>query len=118
MVQLQYKNENHESLYKALMTKLNITDRYGITFCYLASATYKFDLLNYVCCGNVHGDEIIKMMMPFSKSEQMLITLALHFYNYYYKCKFSIDDLFTNLDKDNKMIVLNALKLKYLNYCK
>ena len=116
-VGVYFKSDYHEETAIKLMNlfgfkSLEDNREYG-AFCYVATATYKFeDLKNVVDPEGIDLDAIEQMMLVYSPSEMALIRFGLQLFNERID-DITIPELMSSLDRDNKIIVLEAIKFRF-----
>lgn len=113
-----FKSDYHEEIANKLMKLCGferLEDNKGFgSFCYVASATYKLnDLEEVVGEDGIDLDTLEQKMLVYSPSEMSMIRFGLQLFNE------SIDDItipevFSSLDEENKKVVLEAIKFRFL----
>lgn len=113
-----FKSDYHEEIANKLMKlcgfeRLEDNKEFG-SFCYVASATYKLNNLEEVVGEDgIDLDTLEQKMLVYSTSEMSMIRFGLQLFNE------SIDDItipevFSSLDEENKKVVLEAIKFRFL----
>ncbi|KAA6446974.1 hypothetical protein [Bacillus swezeyi] len=114
---MYFKCDYHEETAIKLMNQLGfkrIEDNreYG-SFCYLASATYKYEGLKKVVDEEgIDLDTLEQQMLVYSPSEMAMIRFGLQLFNSNID-DITIPDLMMSLDDENCQVVLSAIKFRF-----
>jgi hypothetical protein len=110
---LWFKSDKHRQLFVDLDAKMDHPKGMDVLSCiYVLSAIGKSAVKNYVADFDVIAlDELFEDAKPWSSSEKSLLKLAAHLFNSIWPA--NIDEVFYNLDYNNKRIALKAIQMRY-----
>lgn len=112
-----FKSDYHEETARELMKrfgfeKLEDDREYG-TFCYVTTATYKYEDLKKVADPEgLDLDKLQQIMLVYSSTEMSMIRFGLQLFNANID-DITIPDVMSGLDDENKRVVIEALKFRY-----
>lgn len=114
---MYFKSDYHEETALKLMNlcgfkRLEDDREYG-SFCYVTTATYKFNDLQEVASEEgIDLDTLEQKMLVYSPSEMDIIRFGLQLFNANLD-DITIPQVFSSLDEENKKVVLEAIKFRY-----
>lgn len=114
---MYFKDDYHKKTALELMNLFGFDnleeDKELGSFCYVASATYKFeDLQSVISPEGLDLDTLEQMILVYSPSEMSMIRFALQLFNQNID-DITIPEVFSSLDEENKKVVLDAIKFKF-----
>jgi hypothetical protein len=110
---LWFKNDRHRQLFVDLNDKMDHPKGMDSLACiYVLSAIGKDSVRKYIVeSDRIAFDELLGVASPWSSSEKALLKLAAHLFNSIWPA--NIDEVFYNLDYNNKRIALKAIQMRY-----
>ena len=109
-----FKNDDHEQKYHALIakSKMGNSKEYSVALYLLAALDYK-DVSKYVAPYEIDFPALLRATRPWSTGEKGLVKLASVLFNDS-TFKANVGDVFRSLDEESTLVVLEALRMRYL----